>query len=1245
LYPDERHFHGFPVKTPPMMKKIALSTLFISVLLIGLLASSPPVILESNQNSAEMGWSVSSAGDLNGDGYSDLLVGAPAYDHGQSDEGAVFVYLGSASGIDTASVVILEGNQAGAEWGRAVAHAGDLNGDGYSDIAVGAPGFDDGEAEEGLVFIYYGSPSGLDTTVAAILQINQDSARFGASLSTAGDLDGDGYSDLIVGAPAYANGQPGEGAVFVYHGGPTGIDTTSGAVLEGNLANLALGISVSTAGDVNADGFYDIVVGGSGYSGGDGIAYLYHGSTNGLVTTVAATLQGHFPNAEFGFSVSAAGDLNADGYTDIVVGAPGLSNGQSNEGAAFIYLGSPAGIDTAAIARLEVNQVDARMGTSVSNAGDMNGDGYADCVVGATHYNNLNGHIDEGSALVFRGNAGGIDTVPLSFEANQVHAHLGISVCSAGDLNGDGFTDIVAGAADYDNGQNEEGAAFVFPGSNAGTIDTMNFVQLEANQAASRFGYATSSAGDVNGDGYSDVLVGAADFENGQYREGAVFVYHGSASGISPSPAIVLESNVVEARFGFSVSAAGDLNRDGYGDIVVGAPDYANGQADEGAAYVYYGGPAGIDSTTMVRLESNGTNFAMGSSVASAGDVNGDGYSDLILGAPGFANGQLAEGAAFIYHGGPQGLDTLAAAIVESNQSLANLGGSVSTAGDLNGDGYADVVAGAARYTGGQNLEGAAFVYFGSAFGIDTGSAVVLQSNTNDARLGGSVSSMGDVNGDGFSDIVAGAGNYTGNQVSQGAAFLYYGGANGIDTIPSIRRGPVAGSEYGTGVSTAGDLNGDGYSDLVVGASRFVSNEGAVYIYQGSDSGIGLLPDYFFRSNQQQAQLGNSVSSAGDLDGDGYSDLICGLPYYENGQTDEGAVWVFPGGEGGNLYRNTRQFRSDLSTPVATGTGMGTGQFGIGHQARSHYGRAKVKLVWAVVPEGQPFPGIPLTNSTAYQGESGSWLDIGAAGMEIRELLAGVGKYDKWRVRVKYHPATMIDGQVFSRWFYGGIQDKEAPSVRNCATSGFQQAFALCDGQSISVGGSTYASSGTYFDLLTNAAGCDSAVTTTLAVQPLPNVVFDSLPATFCTWDDSVALTATPPGGVFSGPGVANGFFHPGLAGPGQHTLSYAYVDSLGCTNADSVVVEVEICTGIHDQPGGTGQIRVYPNPNKGDFVIEGLEGNSRVRIIDLSGRVIQARKTAAYKTEIRLRDPVSGIYFIAIQSGGQLEFRKVVVE
>ncbi len=433
-------------------------------------------------------------------------------------------------------------------------------------------------------------------------------------------------------------------------------------------------------------------------------------------------------------------------------------------------------ISTTVVTLLESNWVGAHFGSSVASAGDVNGDGYDDVIVGAPDYGGRAGiSLGYGAAFLYYGSATGIMQSPrVSLNSNTVRqSGFGFSVSCAGDVNGDGYSDVIVGHLYYSNGQSSEGGAHIYLGS-AGGISTNAATVVQSNQEFATMGWSVACAGDVNGDGFDDIIVGAKLYENGQFNEGAAFIYHGSASGIINTVAAIVESNQANAEMGNSVAGAGDVNGDGYSDVVVGVDKYDNGQTDEGAAFVFLGSASGISTTAAAMVESNQAGAYMGISVAGAGDVNDDGYSDVIVAARNYSNGQINEGAAFIYHGSAGGINTSAASVFESNTDYGYLG-SVAGAGDVNNDGYSDVIIGTPGYNNGQSAEGAAFLYHGSAVGVDVSRSVVVESNKANARMGNSVASAGDVNGDGFSDVIVGASWYTNGQNQEGAAFLYHG--------------------------------------------------------------------------------------------------------------------------------------------------------------------------------------------------------------------------------------------------------------------------------------------------------------------------------------------------------------------------------------------------------------------------------------------------------------------------------------
>ena len=174
-----------------------------------------------------------------------------------------------------------------------------------------------------------------------------------------------------------------------------------------------------------------------------------------------------------------------------------------------------------------------------------------------------------------------------------MNASLGWSVASAGDVNGDGFDDVIVGAPWYSNGQTNEGAAFVYHGRKAGLETAANW-RLESDQAISYFGWSVSTAGDVDADGFDEVIVGADRYDNGQENEGAAFVYHGSALGLKTTSGWMGESNQEYGYYGGSVATAGDVNKDGHSDVLIGAPSYDTEENNEsGAVFLNRSGPEG----------------------------------------------------------------------------------------------------------------------------------------------------------------------------------------------------------------------------------------------------------------------------------------------------------------------------------------------------------------------------------------------------------------------------------------------------------------------------------------------------------------------------------------------------------------------------------------------------------------------------------------------------------------------------
>ncbi len=413
--------------------------------LIDPLFTNPDWTAESNVEVAYFGEAVLSGGDVNNDGYEDLVVGGP-------NQEIVSLYLGSANGLPASANWSVTGNQ---DHGRALAF-GDVNGDGYDDIIVGA------EAGDGEVHAYFGKP-GTPATSPSWTVIGDD-RNLGCSVACS-DVNGDGYDDVIVGDD---DGSGFKGIVHVYLGSAGGPAGTPAWSKSGSVNFDDYGAAVS-GGDVNGDGYGDVIVGAPGAEK----VQVFLGAASGPSSSPVWTKTGD-TFSDFGNCVTT-GDVNGDGNDDLIVGAV-------SDDTVFVYHGSATGPVSSASATV-TSPVDGnpRFGVSIAT-GDINGDSHADVIIGA-HWSN-NPEDDEGSAHVYQGSASGLASSPLwSVESNQEDAHMGRGV-SFGDVNGDGWDDAVVGAPRFDNGQNNEGKVFVYHAITPGGILEFAVENVSVNEGA-----------------------------------------------------------------------------------------------------------------------------------------------------------------------------------------------------------------------------------------------------------------------------------------------------------------------------------------------------------------------------------------------------------------------------------------------------------------------------------------------------------------------------------------------------------------------------------------------------------------------------------------------------------------------------------------------------------------------------------------------------------------------------------------
>ncbi|MBL1217849.1 MAG: hypothetical protein D8M59_10180 [Planctomycetes bacterium] len=465
---------------------------------------------EGRLDGDHLGRRAKSIGDVDGDGFTDLIVTSRFGDGGGTDSGEVYIY----SGRDGSLMYEYFGDEPYDELGHRLAVVGDVTGDDRADIVIGAFAADvNGQTDVGRVYLY----DGRDGDLIKIWTGEAEGDNFGFSLASCGDLDHDNYNEIVVGAPYNDE--------------------------NGNNAGSAYVISLKRK----------------------RILYTYYGNNAG---------------DNFGMHTRGVGDVNRDGYDDFGVGAPGYDSNGNDAGRLYVYSGKSG----SQLFTFDGEKTNARLADRFEPYDDINDDGRHDILVSASTGPGLG--TDQGVVYVVSGRNG---NAIYKKEGEEPGDQFGLRILGGGDMDRDGVSDFIAAAPFSDVNGYQSGRVYVFSG------DTGALIMLKSGErAGDQMGRPLGGLWDVNGDGYADLVVGAQYNDGSGEDAGRVYAF----SGRSRTTLFLISGEQAGGHFGYSVSSADDLNRDGLPDFCVGSPtEVVNGHSEAGRAYAFCTHPVYLGTT------------------------------------------------------------------------------------------------------------------------------------------------------------------------------------------------------------------------------------------------------------------------------------------------------------------------------------------------------------------------------------------------------------------------------------------------------------------------------------------------------------------------------------------------------------------------------------------------------------------------------------------------------------------------